>query len=85
GVNTGSSGVSTANRQVSTVDISTASEIGSTDGVKAKDKGKAMMTESKPEKKTKLKERQERAGFKAAIRLQEQLEDEERQRLARDA
>ncbi|GKC42002.1 hypothetical protein Tco_1059724 [Tanacetum coccineum] len=84
-VNTSSGGVSTASRQVSTADVSTASEIGSTVGIKAKDKGKAVMTKPESEKKTKLKERQERAGLEEAIRLQEQLEEEERQRLARDA
>ncbi|GJS37880.1 hypothetical protein Tco_0536262 [Tanacetum coccineum] len=41
-------GVSTASRQVST-----ASEIGSTPGVKAKDKGKAIMIETEPPKKIK--------------------------------
>ncbi|GJU15838.1 hypothetical protein Tco_1143804 [Tanacetum coccineum] len=65
--------------------VSTASEISSTAGIIAKDKGKAIMTESEPEKKTKLKERQERARLEATIRLQEQLDDEERQRLAMDA
>ncbi|GKD80009.1 hypothetical protein Tco_1342630 [Tanacetum coccineum] len=78
-------GVSTASRQVSTTDISIAGEIGSTAGVKAKDKGKGIMTEPEPKKKTKLKERQKRAGLEAAIRLQEQQDEEERQRLARDA
>ncbi|GJX51082.1 hypothetical protein Tco_0850403 [Tanacetum coccineum] len=44
------------------------------------------MTESQPEPTTtKMKERQERAGFEAAIRLQEQLDEEKRQRFARDA
>ncbi|GJZ87080.1 hypothetical protein Tco_0658690 [Tanacetum coccineum] len=34
---------------------------------------------------TKMKKRQERAGFEAAIRLQEQLDEEERQMIARNA
>ncbi|GJX58935.1 hypothetical protein Tco_0290325 [Tanacetum coccineum] len=42
-VSTGSGGVSTANRLVSTADISTASELDSIAGVKAKGKGKAIM------------------------------------------
>ncbi|GKB91988.1 hypothetical protein Tco_0964260, partial [Tanacetum coccineum] len=47
-----------------------------------KDKGKAIMTESEPEQTTtKLKQRQERAGYEAAIRLQEQLNEEESQRI----
>ncbi|GJW21444.1 zinc finger BED domain-containing protein RICESLEEPER 2 [Tanacetum coccineum] len=84
GVSTSSGGDSTASRQVSTADIGTVSEVDAATA-KAKDKGKAIMTEPEPEKKTKLKERQERAGLEAAIKLQEQLEEEEKQRLARDA
>ncbi|GKC10279.1 hypothetical protein Tco_1001889, partial [Tanacetum coccineum] len=52
-VSTGSGRVSTASRTVSTADVSTASELGSTAGVKAKDKGKAIMQESEPPKKVK--------------------------------
>ncbi|GKC50863.1 hypothetical protein Tco_1073608 [Tanacetum coccineum] len=52
-VSTGSGGVSTASRLVSTADISTASELDSTAGVKAMDKGKAIMQESEPPKKIK--------------------------------
>ncbi|GKC60099.1 hypothetical protein Tco_1087697 [Tanacetum coccineum] len=49
-----------------------------------KDKGKAIMTESEPEQtKTKLQQRQEIACYKAVVRLQEQLDEEERQRIAR--
>ncbi|GKF26880.1 hypothetical protein Tco_0082774, partial [Tanacetum coccineum] len=51
-----------------------------------KDKGKAIMIEYEPEQSTtKLKQRQERAGYEAAIRLQEQIDEEERQRIAKDA
>nr|GFA32785.1 hypothetical protein [Tanacetum cinerariifolium] len=51
-----------------------------------KDKGKAIMTESEPEQTTtKLKERRERVGYEATIRLQEQHDEEENQRIARDA
>ncbi|GJW34711.1 hypothetical protein Tco_0057631 [Tanacetum coccineum] len=52
-VSNGSGGVSTASRLVSTADISTATELDSTAGVKAKDKGKAIMHESEPPKKIK--------------------------------
>ncbi|GJY70452.1 putative ribonuclease H-like domain-containing protein [Tanacetum coccineum] len=52
-VSTGSGGVSTASRLVSTADISTASELDSVVGVKAKDKGKAIMHKSEPPKKIK--------------------------------
>nr|GEU41256.1 hypothetical protein [Tanacetum cinerariifolium] len=48
------------------------------------DKGKAIMQESEPEQTTiKLEQRQERAGYEAVVRLQEQLDEEERQRIAR--
>nr|GEW17087.1 hypothetical protein [Tanacetum cinerariifolium] len=51
-----------------------------------RDKVKAIMTEYEPEQTTtKLRERQERAGYEAAIRLQEQMDEEENQRIARDA
>ncbi|GJZ25675.1 hypothetical protein Tco_0569928 [Tanacetum coccineum] len=44
----------------------------------SKDKGKAVITESEPEQTaSKLKERQERAGYEAAIKLQKQLDQEE--------
>ncbi|GKG60577.1 hypothetical protein Tco_0614139, partial [Tanacetum coccineum] len=52
-VSTSSGRVSTATRIVSTADISIASKLGSTAGVKAKDKGKASMQESGPPKKVK--------------------------------
>nr|GEV98070.1 hypothetical protein [Tanacetum cinerariifolium]GEZ17574.1 hypothetical protein [Tanacetum cinerariifolium] len=49
----------------------------------SKDKGKDIMTESKPEQTTtKLQQRQERAGYEAVIRLQEQLDKKERPRIA---
>ncbi|GJV33926.1 hypothetical protein Tco_1394326 [Tanacetum coccineum] len=42
------------------------------------------MIESEPEQtKTKLQQRQERAGYEATVRLQEQLDEEERQRIAK--
>ncbi|GJX99801.1 hypothetical protein Tco_0356820, partial [Tanacetum coccineum] len=52
-VSTGSGRVSTASRAVSTADDSTASELGSTIGVNAKDNGKEIMPESEPPKKVK--------------------------------
>ncbi|GJS34085.1 putative ribonuclease H-like domain-containing protein [Tanacetum coccineum] len=52
----------------------------------SKDKGKVVITESDPEQTaSKLKERQERAGYEAAIKLHEQLDQEESHRIARDA
>ncbi|GJY04358.1 putative ribonuclease H-like domain-containing protein [Tanacetum coccineum] len=98
-VSTGSGKLSTASRLISTAEelVSTigASMLVSTAGMvqesipsprATKDKGKAIMTESEPEQTTtKLKQRQERDGYEAAIRLQEQLDEEENQRIARDA
>ncbi|GJU78061.1 hypothetical protein Tco_1275131 [Tanacetum coccineum] len=91
-VSTGSGGISTAEESVSTagasMPVSTAGmDQGSIPSPSAsKDKGKAIMTESEPEQATtKLKQRQEIAGYEAAIRLQEQLDEEESQRIARDA
>ncbi|GKA60634.1 hypothetical protein Tco_0760041 [Tanacetum coccineum] len=50
-----------------------------------KDKGKGKMEESKDEqiKRTKLQQEQDRLGHEAAVRLQEDLDEEERQRMAR--
>ncbi|GJY90192.1 hypothetical protein Tco_0505388 [Tanacetum coccineum] len=53
--------------------------------VVVKDKGKAKVEETKHEQtKTKLQERQERLGFEAAMKLQEQFDKEVRQRIARE-
>ncbi|GKA14300.1 hypothetical protein Tco_0693946 [Tanacetum coccineum] len=83
-VSTGSGGVSTASRLVSTADISTASVLDSTVGVKAKDKGKAIIHESEPPKKIKKREgrfkaeqEQERIDFETALELQKQLDERE--------
>ncbi|GJS23376.1 putative ribonuclease H-like domain-containing protein [Tanacetum coccineum] len=88
--------ISTANVPVSTAgaEVSTASlEVKTADETlvyirrsaeKRKDKGKAIMKEAKHvQKKTKLKLEQERLGCEEALRLQEQLDEEERQRIAR--
>ncbi|GKD65149.1 hypothetical protein Tco_1307257 [Tanacetum coccineum] len=50
-----------------------------------KDKGKGIMTDSEDEhtKRTKLQQEQDRLGHEAAVRLQEELDEEERQRMAR--
>ncbi|GJX58418.1 hypothetical protein Tco_0289808 [Tanacetum coccineum] len=89
---TSSGGISTAKDSVSTVGasmpVSTAGmDQGSIPSPSAsKDKGKAIMTESEPEQATtKLKQRQEIVVYEVAIRLQEQLDEEESQRIARDA
>ncbi|GJY56482.1 hypothetical protein Tco_0455597 [Tanacetum coccineum] len=76
-------GVSTA-KPVSTAGaaVTTASVAVST----AKNKGKAKMDESESkttQTKTKLQQEQEILGYEAAVRLQVELEEEERQRIAR--
>nr|GEU55001.1 hypothetical protein [Tanacetum cinerariifolium] len=50
----------------------------------AKDKGKGIMTEFEPvQTKIKLQQEQKRLGYEAAMRLQEELDEEKRQRMAR--
>ncbi|GJR43553.1 hypothetical protein Tco_1311656 [Tanacetum coccineum] len=52
---------------------------------KRKDKGKAIMKDDESvQKKTRKQLEQERLGYEEAIRLQEQINEEERQRIARD-
>ncbi|GJR58260.1 putative ribonuclease H-like domain-containing protein [Tanacetum coccineum] len=69
-------------RVSTTEDISTAETLVYIRRNTAKDKGNAKMDESEPEQtKTKLQQRQERAGYKAVVRLQEQLDEEERKRI----
>ncbi|GKA58135.1 hypothetical protein Tco_0757323, partial [Tanacetum coccineum] len=65
--------VSTVGASVSTASVSS-----------AKDKGKSIIEEAETiQTKTKLQQEQERLGYEAALRLQEQLDEEERQRIAR--
>ncbi|GJT00993.1 hypothetical protein Tco_0822162 [Tanacetum coccineum] len=67
-----------------TKDISTAETLVYIRRSATKDKGKAKMVEFETKQtKTKLQQRQERAGYEAAVRLQEQLDEEERKRIAR--
>ncbi|GJV86430.1 hypothetical protein Tco_1530368 [Tanacetum coccineum] len=81
--------VSTAGAEVSTTspEVKTAAEslvYIRRSAAKRKDKGKAIMKEAEPvQKKTKLQLEQERLGLEEALRLQEQLDEEERQRIAR--
>ncbi|GJV62158.1 hypothetical protein Tco_1468258 [Tanacetum coccineum] len=71
-VSTTGAAVTTDSVDVSTTTIST-----------VKDKGKGIIEESEPvQTKTKLQQEQERLGYEAALRLQAELEEEERQRIA---
>ncbi|GJX79663.1 hypothetical protein Tco_0327812 [Tanacetum coccineum] len=72
--------------EISTTPINdnTASESLSTAGKEIrKYKGKAIMTEPEPKKKSKKLLEQERLGLEEAIRLQEQVDEEERAQIAR--
>ncbi|GJZ88284.1 hypothetical protein Tco_0660066 [Tanacetum coccineum] len=94
GISTTSRLFSTAKESVSTagasMPVSTAGmvqevNISIPSPVVIKDKGKGKMKESKAEqiKRTKLEQEQDRLGHEAAVRLQEELDEEERQRMAR--
>ncbi|GKF56919.1 hypothetical protein Tco_0170456, partial [Tanacetum coccineum] len=48
------------------------------------DKGKSIMIESEPKKKSKKELEQERLSFAEAIRLEEQMNEEQRAQIARD-
>nr|GEW84602.1 ribonuclease H-like domain-containing protein [Tanacetum cinerariifolium] len=85
-VSTGNGGISTASKIISTakesVSTTGASMSVSTAGMIDKDKG--IMEESKLVKtKTKRQQKQERIALETTVRLQEQFDEEERQRIAR--
>ncbi|GKA04455.1 hypothetical protein Tco_0683575 [Tanacetum coccineum] len=52
---------------------------------KRKDKGKGIMTDEEPKKKSKKEIEQERLSFAEAIRIEEQMHEEQRAQIARDA
>ncbi|GJW32968.1 hypothetical protein Tco_0053000 [Tanacetum coccineum] len=70
--------VSTGSEQVN-ISISIPSPV----VVKDNDKGKMEESEDEQTKRTKLQQEQERLGHEAAVRLQEELDEKERQRMAR--
>ncbi|GJT80377.1 hypothetical protein Tco_1054719 [Tanacetum coccineum] len=78
GIHVSTAHVSTTGIHVSTAPISTAGE------ETKKDKGKAIMTKPEPKKKSKKLLEQERLGLEEAIRLQTQVDEEERAQIARD-
>ncbi|GJY47651.1 hypothetical protein Tco_0436714 [Tanacetum coccineum] len=92
-VYTTSAAITTARVTISTASpprVSTADDISSAEKfvyirrIASKEKGKAKMDEFKSvHTKIKLQQRQERLGYEAALRLQEQLDEEERQRIAK--
>ncbi|GKB17768.1 hypothetical protein Tco_0851691 [Tanacetum coccineum] len=86
-VSTGSGGISTVGAliPVSTAGMVKEVNISIPSPIIFKDKGKGKMEESEDEhtKRTKLQQEQGRLGHEAAVRLQEDLDKEERQRMAR--
>ncbi|GJV13701.1 hypothetical protein Tco_1355242 [Tanacetum coccineum] len=52
---------------------------------KRKDKGKGIMTDEEPKKKSKKELEQERLSYAEALRLEEQMNEEQRAQIARDA
>nr|GFA25202.1 hypothetical protein [Tanacetum cinerariifolium] len=98
-VSTGSDGTSTASRLFSTAEelVSNAGasmpvsiagmvqEVNIPLSVAVKDKGKGKMKEYEDEqtKRTKLQQEQDMLSYEAAVRLQKELDEEERQRMAR--
>ncbi|GJV45206.1 hypothetical protein Tco_1429742, partial [Tanacetum coccineum] len=85
-VTTASASISTSSppRVSTTDDINLAETLVYIRRSATKDKGKAKIDESEPvQTKTKLQQRQERLGYEVATRLQEQLDKEDRQRIAR--
>ncbi|GKC98292.1 hypothetical protein Tco_1168567 [Tanacetum coccineum] len=88
-VNTAGAEISTASPKVKTAGVSVDDVAAKglvyirRSAAKRKDKGKAIMEESEPtQTKTKIQQEQERLGFEEALRLQEQFDEEERQRIA---
>ncbi|GKE57291.1 hypothetical protein Tco_1496476 [Tanacetum coccineum] len=76
--------VSTAEENISTAGRTVTYTKRSEEKRTRKDKGKAIMTESEPKKKSKKELEQERLSFVEAIRLEEQMNEEQRAQIARD-
>ncbi|GKB75443.1 hypothetical protein Tco_0942338 [Tanacetum coccineum] len=86
-VNTAGAEISTASPKTAGVSVDDVNAEGLVyirrSAAKRKDKRKAIMEESEPtQTKTKIQQEQERLGFEEALRLQEQFDKEERQRIA---
>ncbi|GJV08610.1 putative ribonuclease H-like domain-containing protein [Tanacetum coccineum] len=76
--------ISTAEENISTAGRTVTYRRRSEEERTRKDKGKAIMTEPEPKKKSKKEIEQERLSFAEAIRLQEQMNEEQRAQIARD-
>ncbi|GKA95434.1 hypothetical protein Tco_0817472, partial [Tanacetum coccineum] len=82
---TGSGGISIGSASMPVCTAGMVVNISIPSPVVVKDKGKGKMEESEDEqiKRTKLQQEQYRLGHEVAVRLQEELDEEERQRMAR--
>ncbi|GJU80398.1 hypothetical protein Tco_1282763 [Tanacetum coccineum] len=76
--------VSTAEENISTAGRTVTYRRRSEEKRTRKDKGKAILTEPEPKKKSKKEIEQERLSFAKAIRLQDQMNEEQRAEIARD-
>ncbi|GJS90238.1 hypothetical protein Tco_0772874 [Tanacetum coccineum] len=76
--------VSTAEEDISTAGRTVTYRRRSEEQRSRQDKGKAIMIESEPKKKSKKELEQERLSFAEAIRLEEQMNEEQRAQIARD-
>ncbi|GKD59185.1 hypothetical protein Tco_1296694, partial [Tanacetum coccineum] len=76
--------VSTAEENISTAGRTVTYTRRSEEKRTRKYKGKAIMIESEPKKKSKKEIEQERLSFAEAIRLEEQMNEEQRAQIARD-
>ncbi|GJU73829.1 putative ribonuclease H-like domain-containing protein [Tanacetum coccineum] len=76
--------VSTAEANISTASRTVTYSRRNAEKKTTKDKGKAIMTEPEPEKKSKRQLEEERLSFAEAMRLQEQMNEEQRAQIARD-
>ncbi|GJS89332.1 hypothetical protein Tco_0771968 [Tanacetum coccineum] len=76
--------VSTAEENISTAGRTVTYKRRSEEQRTRKDKGKAIMTESEPKKKSKKELEQEKLSFVEAIRLEEQMNEEQRAQIVRD-
>ncbi|GJY78518.1 hypothetical protein Tco_0484319 [Tanacetum coccineum] len=76
--------VSTAEENISTAGRTVTYSRRSEEQKTRKEKGKAIMTEPEPKKKSKKKLEQERLSFAEAIKLEEQMNEEQRAHIARD-
>ncbi|GKB46314.1 hypothetical protein Tco_0897067 [Tanacetum coccineum] len=76
--------VSTAEENLSTAGRTVTNTRRSEEKRTRQDKGKAIMIESEPKKKSKKELEQERLSFAEAIRLEEQMNEEQRAQIARD-